>query len=399
MADKSTDNEELPSIENTEIVTKYTTAAEISNRVLKKVVGAALDGTKILDLCKLGDKEIEDSVKDLYVKLKIPKGIAFPTCICVNNIICHFSPLPSDPEAALTLKNGDLVKVQLGAQIDGYAAITATTFVVGSSKDNPVRGRRADVITAAHLAAEAAVRLIRPGLQNMAVTETIQKIAKSFDATSVEGMLSHQQERNEIEGKKQIILNPNETHKREFERVEFAENEVYGVDILISSGEGKPKNSSVRTTIYKKTDVTYLLKMKTSREVFNEVREKFGSFPFPLRSLADEKKARMGIVECASHGLVSAYDVYQEKEDEFVAQFFFTVLLTKSGSLRITNSLYDSEVIKSDKKLENEEILKLLSTNIRPNKKKNKKKKAGEQKKNLLFFQRLDNSSKRQQVR
>lgn len=54
-------------------------------------------------------------------------------------------------------------------------------------------------------------------------------------------MLSHQQEKNDIEGKKQIILNPTENHKRDFERIEFGENEVYGVDILISTGEGKVK--------------------------------------------------------------------------------------------------------------------------------------------------------------
>jgi hypothetical protein len=50
-------------------------------------------------------------------------------------------------------------------------------------------------------------------------------------------MLSYQQEKNNIEGKKQIILNPNENQK--VDKVEFGENEVYGVDILISTGEGK----------------------------------------------------------------------------------------------------------------------------------------------------------------
>ena len=52
-------------------------------------------------------------------------------------------------------------------------------------------------------------------------------------------MLSYQQEKNNIEGKKQIILNPSDSQKREFESVNFGENEVYGVDILISTGEGK----------------------------------------------------------------------------------------------------------------------------------------------------------------
>ncbi|RHZ57124.1 hypothetical protein Glove_393g6 [Diversispora epigaea] len=370
--------EEIQTIANSDVVTKYQMAAEVSNRVLKKVIESAVDGAKILELCALGDKLIEDGVKVLYTKNKnMSKGVAFPTCVSVNHIICHFSPLMSDPEGTEALKNGDLAKIQLGAQIDGYAAIVATTIVVGASKERPVKGRLADLLTAAHLASEVALRLIKPGLDNMDVTKTIQKIAESFETNSVEGMLSYQQERNNIEGKKQIILNPNEQQKRDSEIVQFGENEVYGIDILISTGEGKPKQSSARTTVYKKTDTTYLLKIKTSRIVFTEISQKFGSFPFTLRALEDEKKARMGIVECAKHLLVTPYDVYQEKEGDFIAQFFNTILLTKNGTIKITNTLYDSEIVQSEKKIEDPEISALLSTSIK-SKKKNKKKKVDE---------------------
>lgn len=50
-------------------------------------------------------------------------------------------------------------------------------------------------------------------------------------------MLSCQQTQNVIDGKKRIILNPGETQKRDFESATFAEDEVYGIDILVSSGE------------------------------------------------------------------------------------------------------------------------------------------------------------------
>jgi methionine aminopeptidase len=36
-------------------------------------------------------------------------GVAFPTCISVNNCVCHFSPLKSDPDTVL--KKDDLVKM------------------------------------------------------------------------------------------------------------------------------------------------------------------------------------------------------------------------------------------------------------------------------------------------
>jgi hypothetical protein len=50
-------------------------------------------------------------------------------------------------------------------------------------------------------------------------------------------MLSCQQTQNVIDGKKRIILNPSESQKREFDSATFAEDEVYGIDILVSSGE------------------------------------------------------------------------------------------------------------------------------------------------------------------
>jgi hypothetical protein len=50
-------------------------------------------------------------------------------------------------------------------------------------------------------------------------------------------MLSCQQTQNVIDGKKRIILNPSEAQKRDFEGATFAEGEVYGIDVLVSSGE------------------------------------------------------------------------------------------------------------------------------------------------------------------
>ena len=97
----------------------------------------------------------------------------------MNNIVCHYSPLEADPDTRLT--EGDLVKVELGAHIDGLIALVGHSLVVGASQDNVVTGRKADVMMAAHLASEAALRLFRPGNTNVQVTDNIVKIAGAFE--------------------------------------------------------------------------------------------------------------------------------------------------------------------------------------------------------------------------
>ena len=66
--------------------------------------------------------------------------------------------------------------------------------------------------------------------------------------------------------------------------------------------------------MYKKTDETYMLKMKNSREFFSQVSKKFGSMPFTLRNMDNETKAKMGVVECVTHKLIDPFQVLYEKE-------------------------------------------------------------------------------------
>ncbi|KAI8141781.1 DNA-binding protein [Fennellomyces sp. T-0311] len=363
MADKT---KEIPTtIADSNVMSKYKDAATIANGVLEKVIKLCVDGAKVLDICIAGDNAIVEATKTVYTKKKFSKGIGFPTTISINNCVAHFSPLPSDPESATALKDGDVAKIQLGVQIDGFCSTVAHTLVVGASAEKPVTGEKADVIQAAHTALEAAVRLIRPGNKNMEVTKAVDTIAATYNTKPVEGMLTHQQLKDKTDGKKQIILNPTEAHLRDFERCTFEENEVYALDVLISSGEGKVRQLNARTTVYKKTDSRYQLKMSTSRQVLNEIKNSAGNFPFSLRQLSDERKSRMGIVECAKHQCVIPYDVVYEREGAFVAQFMTTVLVTKNGNVMATDPHFNQALIKSDKSVKDEEILKILATPLK----------------------------------
>ncbi|KAL7258328.1 hypothetical protein ACSBR1_004449 [Camellia fascicularis] len=228
------------------------------------------------------------------VKKKIERGVAFPTCVSVNNTLCHFSPLAND-EAVL--------------EEDGFIAVVAHTHVL---QGGPVTGSQADVIAATNIAAEVALRLVRPGRKNKDVTEAIQKVAAAYDYKIVEGVLSHRLKQFVIDGNK-VVLSVSSPETR-VDDAEFEENEVYAIDIVTSTGEGKPKLlDEKQTTIYKRAvDKNYHLKMKTSRFIFSEISQKFPIMPFTARALK-EKRARLGLVECVNHDLLQPYPVLHEK--------------------------------------------------------------------------------------
>ncbi|KAH9945154.1 proliferation-associated protein 1 [Epithele typhae] len=367
--------------------TKYKLAGEITNNVMKKLVELCVEGAKVLELCVEGDKLLEAGTGAVFNKpvkgVKVAKGIAFPTCVSVNNTVSHFSPLESDPSSSQTLAKGDVVKLHLGAHIDGFAAVSAETLVIGASAAEPATGPKADAVAAAWTAAEAAMRLVKVGNKNWAVTEAVGKIAAAFGCKPVEGMLSCQQTQNVIDGKKRIILNPSEEQKKGFETVTFLENEVWGIDILVTAAEdGKARLEESRTTIYQKdSTVTYQLKMKTSRAVFSEVQKKAGAFPFNIRCLEDEKRSRLGLQEAVQHGLVKPYEIIYTPANTPVAAFHFTIALLPGGPSMITSPpvWYKPELVKTEKTLEDGELKELLTKPLRESKKAKKAAKAGEE--------------------
>merc|ERR1712098_492577 len=109
---------------------------------------------------------------------------------------------------------------------------------------------------------------------------------------------------------------------------------------------------------------------------YSKVQKQFGAMPFNLRSMDDEKKARMGVVECVAHKLIEPFQVLYDKDGSTVAQFKFTVLLMPNGPHKITGLPFDESLVKSDKSIKDEEITKLLKTSANPKAAKKKKKAA-----------------------
>ncbi|KAK0283762.1 hypothetical protein LTR35_006221 [Friedmanniomyces endolithicus] len=381
------------SLANPDTLTKYKTAAQISQKVLEQVKQLCTEGAKILEICQKGDKLLEDEVAKVFKGKKISKGISHPCTVSPSTYVTPYTPLVSDAEEATTaLKSAEAVKIQLGAQIDGFGAIVCDTVLVGAGSE--VTGRPADLMLATHYANELLLRMMMPpGLLSAGteeekkkaqaqkpysqskMTQLLEKVVKSYDCNLVENTTCWLFGRNEIEDKKKIILAPGEAVKGEG----LAEiGEVWGVEMGVSTGTGKVKSLPNRPTLHRRTTTTYGLKRPSSRATLSEIQKRFGTFPFSLRQLEDERSGKVGIVECVRGGVVRQYEVIGSTDGEPVSRLFSTVSVTKHGIQSLAGPPpMNIEQYKSEKKITDEEVLKILEQPLaKPasDKKKSKKK-------------------------
>ena len=366
-------------------------AGRISDEALQALIEKCKVGANLNELCTESDKLIKEKLSKIYIKKKFIKGIAFPTTISVNEVCGNYSApleLSDDPHEYKTLSEGDVVKVELGVQINGFASIVAHTIVV-SDKPDKITGKKADVILAAYNSIQAALRLMKVnGPTNNDVTNATATICKEFEVNPIEGVLSHRMKRYIVDCMETIINKETFEHKVDQRKFEFGD--VFAMDVIVSTGEGKPKETDIKTTVYKRAlETTYKLRTDSGRKLLSVVEGNFYSFPFSFNVFDKEENIKLkqpieklntvmklGLNECIKNELLHGYPVLSEKKGEIVAQFTYTIAVRNEGPIIISGLPLDVSKFESDKKVTDKNIVELLSSdldNYLPNYKRTKK--------------------------
>lgn len=317
------EEEEDTTINNSDVVVRYKKAAAWCNETLQELIKETKPGVKVYELCRMGDDLIEKKLKTMFKGTE--KGIGFPTCISLNNCVCHNSPGASDETNPQVIKLGDVVHYDLGIHVDGYLATVAHTIQVTESGELGSDEKAARVITAAYNVLQTAMRKMRPGATIYEVTEVIEKAAAHYNVNPVEGVLSHMLRRYIIDGFRCIPQKKSADHLVHDYDLEKAQ--VWTLDVVMSSGKGKLREGDARPCVYKVSlDSNYTVRMESAKEVEKEVEAKFATFPFAIRNL-ESKKARLGINEMNKHNAIVPYPVLFERPDEVVAHFKMTLFI------------------------------------------------------------------------
>lgn len=278
---------------------KYVKAGKILKQAMEKAKKNIKTGQKLLEIAE----EIEAHIIEL-----VGAKPAFPVNLSINEIAAHFTPAAND-EAVLNEK--DLLKVDLGAQIDGFIADAA--FSINPSNEH------AKMIEASEKALENALAIAKPGIEIGKIGEEIEKTIRKFGFNPIQNLCGH--ELGEFKQHAGIsIPNISKNDPRKLE-----EGHAYAIEPFATNGKGFVKES-MQSEIFSLDEPKPVRNMH-AREILEFVSENYKTLPFAERWIANAKKLKMpdfqrkiALRELLKNKCIQAYPVLKEENTKIVSQ-------------------------------------------------------------------------------
>ncbi len=291
-----------------DVVKKYVQAGNIAREARQFGVTNVRAGGSSLELA--------DSIERLVRQLG--GQCAFPVNIGVNEVAAHYTPSRNNDIRFVT---GDVVKIDVGAHVDGYPADTAATIEVGTKNHTPL-------IEAAQDALRICVEMVAPGTPVSALGSAVSRTIRSTGFRPVENLTGHSMEKWNLHAGLSI---PNiETRDRSV----LEEGMVVAIEPFSTDGKGKV-GSGGRGSIFR--IVRERRAPDDVAEMFEEIKRRFGQFPFagrwcdPLNPNAAQHLSRM-----VRLGMIMGYPVLTEVAHGLVAQAEHSVIVTKDSCRVLT---------------------------------------------------------------
>jgi len=278
--------------------------AEVRENVRKKNwVGVTLE-----EICE----EVEGEI------LKRGAKRAFPVNTSVNEVAAHYTAEPNDEKV---VGDTDLIKIDLGAQVNGYIADTAVTVCYDPQYDS--------LVQAAEDALKNAVSMIKIGVKSSDVGRTIEKTVKQLGFKPIMNLSGHSLAQYTIHAGKSI---PNIWSIGSFS---FKGDEAYACEPFVTTDEG----SGVVQEGKIKNIFALGSRKRTKNEEADRLQEyiwaNFNMLPFALRWLLkdwEEKKARELLEILIKKKVVHSYPILIERNGQRVAQAEHTFIPTENGA-------------------------------------------------------------------
>ncbi len=277
-----------------EVKRKFLKAGEIGRKALEFATTLIEPGTSFYEVAEQAEKFIRDE----------GAKPSFPLNLSINNEAAHFTPAEGDKKK---FRRGDLVKVDLGAEVDGYPSDNATTVEVGET------GNYTDLIDATREALNSAIRRLRPMLQARQIGAEIGRQITNRGFKPIRNLGGHGINRYDLHSS---IFIPNYDDGN---AAYIKPDTVIAIEPFASTGIGMVHNGPPGNI--------YILS-GTKNDSEETIYKNFNTLPFAERWLAKiEPDYRRYIKRMMSSSQVSAFPVLKEHSSARISQAEHTVMI------------------------------------------------------------------------
>ena len=285
----------------------YISAGKIASEVRENARKKYYVGSTLLEICESIEKEIEQ------------KGgkCAFPVNTSLNEIAAHYTAEPNDDRV---VKDGDILKIDLGVQINGYIADTAVTVCYDPKYDY--------LVQAAEAALREAISIIRIGTKSSGVGKIIENTVKQMGGIPIANLSGHSLEQYTIHAGKSV---PNIWSIGSFS---FQATEAYACEPFVTTTEGlgfvrEGNTRNIFSLVTRKR-----IKDDGANKLIDFIWNRFNMLPFALRWLIpewDEKTVRNLLEKLVQQKIVRSYPILIEANSQRVAQAEHTFIPKDNG--------------------------------------------------------------------
>ena len=189
----------------------YLKAGKIAGEVRENVRKKDWIGSTLAEICEYAESEI----------IKRGAKCAFPVNTSLNEVAAHYTAEPNDPK---TVSDSDLIKIDLGAQINGYIADTAVTVNYDPQYDS--------LVQTAENALESAMSMIKSGIKSKDVGRKIQNTIMDMGFKPIANLSGHSLDQYTIHAGKTV---PNMWSIGAFD---FSGDEAYACEPFVTAKNG-----------------------------------------------------------------------------------------------------------------------------------------------------------------
>lgn len=248
---------------------------------------------------------------------------AFPVNTSLNEIAAHYTAEPND---STLVKEGDVLKIDIGVHVDGYIADTAVTVCYDPKYES--------LVAAAETALSEAVRMARVNTKASDIGRVIEGTISKFGFRPIQNLSGHSLQQFTIHAGKSI---PNIwTIGSSFT---LLPNEAYAIEPFVTTKDGQGMVYEGKTRNIFGITSRKPIKNKEADDLLELIWSRYKSLPFALRWLTDkydEKDLRQLVDILTKKRNTHAYPILVEGHGKIVVQAEHTLIPTESSVNVIT---------------------------------------------------------------